>query len=343
MELERPDLNKLEPQVRAYIEALEAELASYKETAEPKSDEPIFNEEPTTINVISISAGGMAKRTPRHFYSQQRRGGMGVFDLVSPEDDPPAFLAVADQSQSIFLITSEARGYRVPVEEIVETPVNGRGQSILERFPLLPKEHIRVVLAQSASPYVAILSEKGYVRLLVGHLLGERLKPGTVLYEVEKHGPPSAACWAPSNSDLYIGTQSGLGVRFSSRQLPLKSCALGIRLEPGDVARSIAAVDNETGIVMVTADGKGTIRQMSSFNANKSLGVGGKITLKTDSMIGALEAADQDHIFILSRLGKIIRFAANEIPPKAGPVQGVNCMALRADECRAIAVSRIQD
>ncbi|MBN1316859.1 MAG: hypothetical protein JXA42_15375, partial [Anaerolineales bacterium] len=316
MNPKRPDLQRLDPDVRAYIEALEAELAKFHKEPESEPDEPVFTEEPTTINIISISASGVAKRTPRHFYSQQRRGGMGVFDLITPENEPPTFVAAADQSESIFLITNEGRAFRVPVEEIVETAVNSRGQSIVERFSFLPKEHIRVVLPQQSSTYAAVLSERGYVRWLVGHLLSERLKPGTVLYDVEKHGRPAAACWATANCDLFVGTRKGLGVRFPSRQLPLTSCALGIRLEPGDQALSISAVDNDTNILMVTDDGKGTIRSMSSFRANKSLGVGGKITVKTDAMIGSLNVTDRDHVFILSRLGKMIRFRADEIPAK---------------------------
>jgi DNA gyrase/topoisomerase IV subunit A len=48
---------------------------------------------------------------------------------------------------------------------------------------------------------------------------------------------------------------------------------------------------------------------------------------------------DGDDIFAISRLGKIIRFQLAEVPPTDGVVQGVNCMALRADETVALAVS----
>ena len=87
MNIERPDLDKLDPAVRTYIEALEAELERLRQgrrrprrsaapVAPPEPGEP-----PTTINVITISAAGIAKRTPRHLYFCQGRGGMGVFDL----------------------------------------------------------------------------------------------------------------------------------------------------------------------------------------------------------------------------------------------------------------------
>jgi DNA gyrase subunit A len=61
--------------------------------------------------------------------------------------------------------------------------------------------------------------------------------------------------------------------------------------------------------------------------------------MKVDQLIGVNAVRAQDDIFIISRLGKVIRFGAGEVPAKEGVVQGVNCMALRADECVAQAVS----
>jgi DNA gyrase/topoisomerase IV subunit A len=61
--------------------------------------------------------------------------------------------------------------------------------------------------------------------------------------------------------------------------------------------------------------------------------------MKTDHLIGARTVAETDDIFIISRLSKIIRFPAVELPPKEGPVQGVNCITLRADEVAKMAAS----
>ena len=38
----------------------------------------------------------------------------------------------------------------------------------------------------------------------------------------------------------------------------------------------------------------------------------------------------------IARLGKVIRFRSAEVPAKEGVVQGVNCMALRADDTMAV-------
>jgi DNA gyrase/topoisomerase IV subunit A len=72
---------------------------------------------------------------------------------------------------------------------------------------------------------------------------------------------------------------------------------------------------------------------MASFTANKSAGGGGKIAMHTDELITAMTViSTDDDIFLISRLSKLIRFMAAEVPVKDAPVQGVNCMLLRADE-----------
>ncbi len=95
---------------------------------------------------------------------------------------------------------------------------------------------------------------------------------------------------------------------------------------------AITAVDDESTVFMVDEDGNGTIRTMTTFLANKSAGGGGKIAMKTATLVAACRIEPGDEIFLISRLSKIIRFYAGEIPVKDGIVQGVHCMALRADQ-----------
>jgi DNA gyrase subunit A len=126
---ERPDLSTLPDDVVAYIEALEQELAHLQseEAAASRSEVPLEpSEPPTTVQVISISAAGVAKRTPRHLYLRQRRGGMGVFDLDAPDDDAPAFLVMADISVGLILFSNHGRVFRLPVRDVPEREVRVR-------------------------------------------------------------------------------------------------------------------------------------------------------------------------------------------------------------------------
>ena len=118
--MDRPDLNQVTPDVRAYIETLETELARLRDKNSPpkRAEAPVeASEPPTTLNVVTISAGGLVKRTPRHFYVRQRRGGMGIFDLEVGEDDRPAYLTIADKSQDLLIVSSQVRAFRLPLRD----------------------------------------------------------------------------------------------------------------------------------------------------------------------------------------------------------------------------------
>jgi DNA gyrase subunit A len=334
MNVEQPDLSQTDPTVRAYIQALEAELKRLREgPALPEREQVVEpSEPPTTLNVITISVAGVAKRTPRHLYGRQRRGGMGIFDLETREDDPPALLTIADESQELLLFTTGARVFQMPVSELPETPVRSRGESLVEALSLKPGERLAQALSDGGGTYLALLSQRGYV-LPVNR---PYLRPGNALYDTRKHGPLAAACWTTGRGELFIATRQGLAIRFPERGVPVGG-GQGMRLKEGDVAVAIVAVGPDSGVFMIGADGMGTMRLMAGFGANKAPGAGGKIAIKTEELVGAVVVEEDDDLFVISRLSKMIRFQAAEVPAKERVVQGVRCMALRADEAVAVA------
>ncbi|HDQ70911.1 MAG TPA: hypothetical protein ENN19_02310 [Chloroflexi bacterium] len=343
MDVKRPDLADVGDDVRAYVEALEAEVARLRgekrsSTRSAGEVEPEPSEPPTTINVVTVSRSGLAKRTPRHLYSWQRRGGMGVFDLGTSEEDPPAILTLADEAQNLVIVTDQARVFRMPARDVVAAPVHSRGESLAVARAFNAGERPALIFPSRSEPYVALLTRRGHVLWLAGHLLGDKLRAGTELYEAARFGPPADACWTSGDGDLFIVTRQGQGIRFSARLVPARGC-LGIQLGRDDVAVAITPVQSDSGVFLLGADGKGAVRLMSGFRANKSPGGGGKIAMKTDHLVGAATVDELDHVCAISRLGKIIRFSVSEVPPKENPVQGVNCMALRADEVVAMAVA----
>ena len=338
---ERPDLTNLPDDVIAYIAALEAQLAAAQDEG-GRDEEPLEpSEPPTTINVVTLTAGGLAKRTPRHLYFRQRRGGMGVFDLDTPENDPPAFLAMADESAWLICVTNLARAFRVPLSEIPEREVRGRGESILTRFPLRAGERLAVVATDTplrGGSYFVLVGERGQVRRIAKQYLGPNLQPGTVLYDINEAGAPAAACWSSGSDELFIVTRTGQAIRFAERLVPVRGC-LGMRVDPGDAVAAVAAAPATGGVFLLSQDGKGTIRQLSGFAPNKAPGSGGKVAIKANVVVGAMAVGEGSDVFVISRLSKIIRFQAEDVPAKEGVVQGVNCMNLRADECVALTVS----
>jgi DNA gyrase subunit A len=354
MNNQRPELSQTSPEVIAYIEALEAEIARLRQAASEPTETPLADESatdlsteignpeepPSTFSVITISALGLIKRTPRHLYSRQRRGGMGIFDLDTSQADPPAALLIADEKQQLIVITNRGRAFRVPVSAWPAAPLRSRGQSLTARLSLETGEQPAVIVADQARGYLALVTAHGYVRLWPYYIVGEKLRSDVALYKIENLGPPAAACWTTGNSDLFIATRQGLAIRFAEKLIPGPG-AQGIRLDSGDAVAAVESVQPADGVFLLGADGRGTTRAMAGFSPNKAPGAGGKLAMKTDYLVGAVTvpAEAPADLFIISRLSKIIRFRADEVPIKDGVVQGVNCMALRADQTAAVCIN----
>lgn len=355
MDVGRPDLSDVAAEVVAYIEALEMELLRYQDGGRPLPGsragaaavateaalaEP--GELPTPVNVVTISRSGMVKRTPRHFYSRQRRSGMGVFDLETAEADPPAHLLLADQDQVLLLFSSHGRAFRWPLRDLVASAVRARGESLLRKlpFPLQADERIAAVLPENGGAYACLASERGWLRRIRASYLGKSMIDGISFHDTKEGGPLAAACWTAGDGELFLATRQGLAIRFNENQVPARGVR-GMRVTPGDEVVAVTAVYPHSGVFLLGHDGRGSIRLMSGFSANKAPGAGGKAALKTERLVDAVTVAESDDIFIISGLGKIIRFTAAEVPPKEGVVQGVHCLTLRADEAVAVAKSEM--
>lgn len=348
--MERPDLNGIRTDVLAYIEALEARIAFlegkrssrvvHEEEPEIHREAALPEEKPTTDSVVSLSANGKIKRTQRHLYSRQHRSGMGVFDLDIDLPDFPAAMQACQENVSLLLFTNLARVFRLPVGKMDAAEVRAKGEDLITRFPLEPGEHYVALLPDRASGFVALASERGRIRILRHHLFGEHMRPGTAMFKVEEFGQLVSVCWTPGTDDLLLVSRRGMGIRFSEKLVNPQG-ELGIRLADGDNLISVLSVKDDSSVFIAGADGHGTVRKMSSFAPNKSTGGSGKIAMRSDQIAGALVVEPGDDIFLASRLSKVIRFPANEVPETDGVVQGVVCMQLRADDVVALGISRV--
>jgi DNA gyrase subunit A len=345
--MERPNLENINPDIIAYIEYLESKIKGHsanKSTVYPEETEIRLSESagpaepPTTINIATFSKNGLVKRTPRHLFPRQHRGGMGIFDLDVPEPDYPAILASLEEAENALVFTNLAKVYRFPVSRFQQGEVRSKGFPLFDRIPTDPGEVPVVILPERSSGYVAMVTSLGRVRCLRHHLFGEHMRPGSLFFNVKETGPLSAACWTPGDSDLFILSEKGIAIRFNEKSLNPQG-DWGIKLSQEDRTVAICSVYQDSQVFMISTEGKGTIREMEGFAPNKSAGGSGKIATKNDHVVGAAVVTSNDDLFILTQLGKIIRFKADEVPSTDGVVQGVICVNMRNDEVVAVTVS----
>lgn len=338
-EVERPDLTNLPPEVVSYIESLENQLAAmtagqYEEQAEATAE---WNEPPGPYNVITVSAHGLIKRTPRHLYTRQRRGGMGIFDLVVDADDMPTILTIADENLTVLVFTNKGRAFRMPVADIPQTEVRGRGQRLDGLLHLPDDEYAVAILPGDGDPGrndqdVVLASDQGWLRRVRASFFGSVMPQGATFHNPMDGGQLAAACWAAPDEDLFVVSGLARAIRFPGHHVRDRAGCQGMRLEADDGVLAVCPVTESSGVFLLGEDGRGTIRLMSGFRANKAPGAAGKQAMKTTRLAGATTVRLTDDLFVISHLGKIIRFAASDIPPKEGVVQGVSCISLRADQ-----------
>ncbi|HRX02281.1 MAG: hypothetical protein KDI07_04840 [Anaerolineae bacterium] len=296
------------------------------------------------VMVITVTAQGLCKRTPVNEYSAQRRGGVGVFDIQTSRDDQVAHVLVAREAAALLVLSSRGRAFRVPVETLPLTEIRGRGASLPERLMFTGGETIGALLAldeeQDDRPNVLIATASGLLRSFHRNYVGPRLQPGTLLVEPARGGSPAAATLSHGGGDVLVALRSGVAYRFAE-QLIRREGVRGIQVRPDDavVGLAVLAADGSDAIFLASGEGLGTRRGDDTFSANKSPGGQGKVIMKTDALAGLAAVTEQSEVFCVSGLGKIIRFAVAEVPPKAGNVQGVNIMDCRGDQLTAITVS----
>jgi DNA gyrase subunit A len=294
------------------------------------------------VMVISITSEGQCKRTPLNDYSTQRRGGVGVLDILTSRDDVATRVLVARVSASLLVLTSQGRAFRVPVDTLPLTEVRGRGTSLPDRLMLSGDESLGAVLALDdeldAQSYVLIAMDNGGVRRLRCNYVGPRLQPGTQLIDPSRDGgAPVAIALSSGDGDVLVALRSGIGIRFPEERIR-RDGVLGIQVKRDDVVAGISGVHDDSAVLLVTGDGKATRREMSAFRANKSPGGQGKILMKTDELVDVAAVSEADEVLCISEQSKIIRFAAAEIPAKTGTVQGNSAMDCRGSSLTAVTI-----
>lgn len=296
------------------------------------------------VMVITVTAQGLCKRTPINDYSAQRRGGVGVFDIQTSRDDQVAYVLVGRAAAALLVLSSRGRAFRVPVETLPLAEIRGRGAALPERLMFTEGETIGALLVldeeRDDRPNVLIATASGWLRSLHRNYVGPRLQPGTLLVDPGRGGPPAAATLSHGGGDVLVALRSGVAYRFSE-QLIRREGVRGIQVRPDDVVAGLTVISEggAEAIFLASGDGLGTRRSEDTFSSNKSPGGQGKVIMKTDALAGVAAVTEQSEVFCVSGLGKIIRFAVAEAPPKAGNVQGVTIMDCRGDRLTAIAVS----
>lgn len=128
------------------------------------TDEDLITEEEV---VVTITAGGYAKRTKSELYRAQRRGGRGVKGAALRQDDVVEHMFVTSTHHWILFFTNKGRVYRAKSYQLPDAGRDARGQHVANLLAFRPDETIAQVLAiadYQAGENLVLATRRGMVK-----------------------------------------------------------------------------------------------------------------------------------------------------------------------------------
>ncbi|MEK7554205.1 MAG: DNA topoisomerase (ATP-hydrolyzing), partial [Patescibacteria group bacterium] len=102
---------------------------------------------PDEDSMLVLTQGGYVKRTNPSEYKVQKRGGVGVVDMATKEEDIVTHFLVASAHSDLLYFTNFGKVYQLKMYEIPEGKRATKGKSIMNFLPLSGEESVTSVLA----------------------------------------------------------------------------------------------------------------------------------------------------------------------------------------------------
>ena len=287
--------------------------------------------------VITLTRAGYVKRVRASEYRTQKRGGRGVSGTALREDDIVRDLFVTTTHHYLLFFTNQGRVYRIKAWQIPEKSRTARGTFVanVEGLALSDGETIAAVVDLkdfTGDRYLLFATRKGMVKRTA---LSEYDSPRSVLIAINlRDGDELIGVQVTSGSDeIILVSRKAYSIRFAERDArPMgrdTSGVRGMRLGADDELLSMTRTVEDGQLLVVTEEGYGKRTPLDRYPVQQRGGKGVRTATLVESrggLVGALVAAYEQEIFIVTDIGTIIRMDVKDIRPTGRATQGVRVM-----------------
>ena len=301
--------------------------------------------------VVTITAGGYAKRTKTELYREQRRGGKGVKGAQLRQDDVVEHMFVTTTHHWLLFFTNKGRVYRAKGYQLPEAGRDARGQHVANLLAFQPDETIAQVLAienYEAGEHLVLATRRGMVKKTRLSEYDTNRTGGIIAINLADEDEVISARWVSENDHLIMFSRKGMSARFDAKDETLRPMGratggvIGMRFR-GDDALLAMDVIREGAFVVTITDGGFAKRTNVDEWAPKGRGILGvramKLVEERGSMVGAMVCDETDQIFAIASNGVVIRTSVAQVRPSGRDTMGVRLMNL-ADGDAIVAVAR---
>ncbi len=306
------------------------------------SDEDLI---PDEENVLVLTTGGYIKRTNPDDYKKQKRGGIGVIDLDTKDEDFVVNFLTATSHNDILFFSDKGKAYQIKMHELPEGKRATKGKALVNYLSISNEEKVTSVLAmpkelKNSKLALMMVTKQGVVKKVDAAAFHDVRRSGLIAITLHDGDELTSVQFVAPTDDMILATAKGQSIRFKESDIrEMGRSAAGVRavkLGKGDSVVSTDVVKkNMTNPVffVISSNGYGKKTPLKEYKVQNRGGSGiktMKVTTKTGDIITARVMTDEmDEIAAISKKSQVIRVETKEIPILGRQTQGVRIMKLR--------------
>ncbi len=312
---------------------------------------------PDEESMLVLTEGGYVKRTNPAEYRKQKRGGVGVVDIATKEEDIVTHFLVTSAHSDLLFFSTLGKAYQIKMYEIPEGKRATKGKSIMNFLPLAGDEAVTSVLAVPKgsaldASSIVFMTKEGVVKRVAAKSFADVRRSGIIAINLKKGDTLVSANLAEDVDTVSVVTAKGQSIRFEVEEVrEMGRTAGGVRgmsLRKGDSvvsAEVIPAAAKDASLLVIMSKGYGKRTKMSEYKIQGRGGSGIKtaeVTPKTGEIIGARIVSgnlEDEELVVVSKKGQVIRTSVAEISLLSRATQGVRVMKMREGDSIASMVA----
>lgn len=306
--------------------------------------------------VLVYTSGGYVKRTDPDEFKTQKRGGVGVVDLNTKEEDFISISLTTNTHSDLLFFTDKGKAYQMKMYEVPEGKRATRGKSIMNYLQVSSDEKITSILpmpkdTKDMTRSLAMITRDGTIKKSSAESFKDVRRSGLIAISLDKDDVLLSALFVEKGDDIIMTSVNGQSIRFDQDEVrEMGRTAGGVRgmkLDKGDSIAACDVIKKESAkiakLLVATENGYGKMTKLDEYKTQGRGGSGIKtvqVTAKTGKLIEAKVIVDESvEMLAISKNSQVIKTEVNTIPTLGRATQGVRIMKLReGDSVASLAI-----
>lgn len=196
-----------------------------------------------------LTTGGYIKRTNPDEYKKQKRGGVGVVDLDTKEEDFVTTFLTATMHSDVLFFTDKGKAYQVKMYELPEGKRATRGKSIMNFLSVGSEEKVTSVLAMPKEAKklklsLLMITKNGVAKRVNAESFHDVRRSGLMAITLQESDELKVVSFTAPGDEAIIATSKGQSIRFKESDIRVM----------GRVAAGVRAIRLGKGDSVVGAD-----------------------------------------------------------------------------------------